>query len=410
MTLPPEIEVTELPDRGVRYRLPGRPIGRLRLIGLVPIAFGAVFAGIALVWTMASARALFGPGGPPAWFGWLFVLFGVPFIVAGVSMAGLGLLILAGRSDVEVRGGRLMAVERVGPVRYARRRPVGAVRRFKVTHNPPEGDAEDGERRSAAPEPEALARLALILAECDRGKPLWVAPGYPRDWLLPLANDLARRCQVVTDTGELTPAPAVEEEVVEVKKDGVVRREVAEQPADSRAVLEEHPDGVTITLPPPGVWRGSKGLFLFALVWCGFMTVFSVLFVPALVAGQVRGNAWIAYVILPIHWSVGIGLLVGAIHLGRRQAALAVVGDRLLVLRTGLFGSRRHEWARADLAGVEVGPSGMTVNNTPVAELQVRPKDGTKVGLLAGRDEAELHWIATRLRRALGLGGEVVRW
>ena len=47
----------------------------------------------------------------------------------------------------------------------------------------------------------------------------------------------------------------------------------------------------------------------------------------------------------------------------------------------------------------------MTVNNRPVLELHIRPSTGDKVGMLAGRDEAELHWIATRLRKALGLGG-----
>ena len=41
------------------------------------------------------------------------------------------------------------------------------------------------------------------------------------------------------------------------------------------------------------------------------------------------------------------------------------------------------------------------MNERPVLELQVRPREGAQVGLLAGRDEEELHWIATRLRRAL---------
>jgi hypothetical protein len=35
-----------------------------------------------------------------------------------------------------------------------------------------------------------------------------------------------------------------------------------------------------------------------------------------------------------------------------------VVADRLLVLQTGLFGSKRREWDRADLQDVQIGPSG----------------------------------------------------
>ena len=43
----------------------------------------------------------------------------------------------------------------------------------------------------------------------------------------------------------------------------------------------------------------------------------------------------------------------------------------------------------------------MTVNDKHVIELQIHPKGGTKIGLLAGRDEEELRWLATMLRRTL---------
>src|SRR5207248_1291005 len=35
-------------------------------------------------------------------------------------------------------------------------------------------------------------------------------------------------------------------------------------------------------------------------------------------------------------------------------------------------------------------------------ELQIHPKNGNKLGLLAGRDIDELRWLATRMRQALG--------
>ena len=43
----------------------------------------------------------------------------------------------------------------------------------------------------------------------------------------------------------------------------------------------------------------------------------------------------------------------------------------------------------------------MEVNDRPVIELQIHPRQGKKAGLLGGRDEAELRWLATRLRQAL---------
>jgi hypothetical protein len=45
----------------------------------------------------------------------------------------------------------------------------------------------------------------------------------------------------------------------------------------------------------------------------------------------------------------------------------------------------------------------MEVNGRPVLELQIHPVGGKKWGLLAGRDEDELRWMATALRRALKL-------
>jgi hypothetical protein len=95
--------------------------------------------------------------------------------------------------------------------------------------------------------------------------------------------------------------------------------------------------------------------------------------------------------------------LLGSINMGRRRAVLAVAGDRLLILLKGPFGSERREWARTDLRRIEVGASDMEVNNVPILELHIRPATGKTYRLLAGRDEAELRWLAARLRAALKL-------
>ena len=80
---------------------------------------------------------------------------------------------------------------------------------------------------------------------------------------------------------------------------------------------------------------------------------------------------------------------------------MRVNGTGLHVAQAGLFGAKRWDWPREEIADIRAGPSGMEVNNRPVLELQVHPRSGKKAGFLAGRDEAELRWMATRLRRAL---------
>ena len=107
--------------------------------------------------------------------------------------------------------------------------------------------------------------------------------------------------------------------------------------------------------------------------------------------------------ILPIFWAFGLVFLMGSINMGRRRTVLAVVGDRLLILLSGPFGRERREWSRAELRRIQAGPSDMEVNNRPVLGAHIQPVQGKTYGLLAGRDEVELRWLAARLRQALKL-------
>src|SRR5262245_12715141 len=99
-----------------------------------------------------------------------------------------------------------------------------------------------------------------------------------------MLTDLARRDRVAAaddspDTGK-EPVAVVEANPGDA---GFARRRG--QPLVSAIRIEKHPDGVTITVPPAGVWRGSQGLFLASLLWCGVMTLFSGCFGFALATG-----------------------------------------------------------------------------------------------------------------------------
>jgi hypothetical protein len=393
--LPPEIVVTDLPD-GVRFTLPRRQLGAVRMVGLFPVAVGLVMTGFCVAWVVHMLSGLGGLARADALIGGLMVAaIGVPTVLSGLAVVGLGVFILTGHSTVEVSGGRLRAVEHAGPLWWRRSRRVEQVRRFTVTQT---------DRREEHQDPlagvGAAAGLSTIVAECDPGGRMWLAPGYPRAWLRPFAEELARRCQTTTEAGTLTAAPAVSERVDPVFTP-TRQQTVTAQPAGSRAVVDEDAAGLTITLPPAGLGKGTKGLFAFAVLWCLITAGVTAGFAVGFGNGQVDDGLWIVALVLAVFWLVGVGLLLGGYQMGRRRAVLAVVGGRLLVLQSGPLGSKRREWPREDVARIAVGPSGMEVNEVPVLELQIQPKCGRKVGLLAGRDEAELHWLATRLRRAL---------
>jgi hypothetical protein len=193
----------------------------------------------------------------------------------------------------------------------------------------------------------------------------------------------------------------------ELQHDGPENEAIhTDPPRGSSITVERFPDGLTIQIPPAGLWRGSQGLFVFALIWNSFMLVFSIVMLGAFFGGA-DGNkdkvVWILPLFLSIFWAVGIGILLGAVNMGCRKAAIAVTGGTLMVIQTGLFGSKQRDWPPGDVEAVRAGPSGMTVNDKPVLELQIFDGGAHKFGLLAGRTDDELHWLANELRAALSV-------
>jgi hypothetical protein len=178
---------------------------------------------------------------------------------------------------------------------------------------------------------------------------------------------------------------------------------VPTQPAGSPITIQRFEDGISISVPPAGLLRGSRGLFLFALLWNTILIIMTVMFGIIALQAKAAEGVWIMPLAMSLFWLVGIGLLLAAINMGRRQAGLAIAGGTLMVLQTGLFGKKQREWPLDQIAAIGVGPSGMEVNDGPVLELQIHDADGKRLSLLAGRSDQELEWLAHELRQAAGL-------
>lgn len=179
-------------------------------------------------------------------------------------------------------------------------------------------------------------------------------------------------------------------------------RDVRDQPPARRVRVEEVPGGLRLLVPPAGIWRGSRGLMLLAVVWCAIL---SALTAGLVVSGlrEAGALAWYVWLFIAGFRAVGAALLLAAVNMGLGRALLTVAGDTLQIEVRGLFGKRRMQWHRGELAAVRMDASGMKVNDEPVPELRIEPTAGKKVGLMAGRDEQELRWVATLLRRQLAL-------
>ncbi len=392
-TLPSEIEVATGPDGITTYDFPPRKLGNWRWFGLIPVGFGIGVISFITVWTIGFVGGLIQILGPWGGFSTLFTL---PFLGGGLAAIWIGFVVLMGRTRLCVTDRHLISIEKVGWFSWKRRVVRSDVARLQVQAGV--SGKVNGEPREFASSKE----FAVLTAELTCGKSRLLVPGYPREWLVALANELSTLLTVEARTTEV-PTRIVPVAVVDAStiSNGGIER--LEQPAESLIDHQILPDGCVFTVPAPGVWQGSGGLFGFSLLWCGFMTVFTTFAGFAFANGKPNNDdaVWIFPLFITLFWAVGIGVLVASINMGRRQAAIAVTNGRMKSIVSGLFGTTRKEWELAELETVRKGPSGMEVNDVPVMQLHIVPRTGAKYGLLTGRDEAELEWMATHLRRYL---------
>jgi hypothetical protein len=179
-------------------------------------------------------------------------------------------------------------------------------------------------------------------------------------------------------------------------------------------MLERLPDGLRLTLPPPGVSVGGNGLFIVGVVFCLFAGFFTLL-IPLLARADPKSEP----VPLPLwagidfFWIAGLGTLAWGLSMALRKAVLTLSADTLSVTQRSLFDRHDDTWSRDEIEAVACGPSGLEIGGNPagpsarerpgvpVMELQISLKRGRQAELLAGRDAAELEWIAAILRQDL---------
>jgi hypothetical protein len=408
--LPPEIEVTETGD-GVRYRLPRRDLGSVRILALLPLGCGTLLTLLPAAGLLFALAELLGNNALDGWGAVVLLSIAVPVLLVGVGLCWWGLNIAFGDVVIEIRAGRLGSVARVGFLRWGADRSLENLRRLVLV----------GIYKKTDGSTEPPAGWATLRADCAKGGALALATGYPLTFLTSLAGDLARRCRaagseelpVVTEVRQRRPGsdpdivlgyvPTGASADPGAPPESWLTVERTDQPRGSRIGVEQDAASVTLTVPPTGLRGGHMALFVIGLVMASGLATTGVL-VVVFGMGQIDwGGLLCGFPMALLFEGIGLFLVMSAIDGSRRRAMVAVAGGRLLILTQGPFGTRRKEWSAAELADVRPGPSGTVINGVPVLELQVHPREGEKYGLLAARDVDELEWMATLLRRSLGL-------
>ena len=252
--IPDDVIVTELPD-GVHYRFPLRRRGPFVWAGLMHLTGGIVGIAFMTFWTGAVSvhinwhAPLQGPEG-------LMLL----FFAGGCFMLGLtlwlaaqGVTRLVGHSEIELRGDKLRGYECWGPLRWHWGRPVAGIVRFDVR----DANLEKGSIQSYDT-PDAALRYNVItpLWESDGDTPpeerKRLGWGYPRDWLMPIAAALSRRCRLAVQepsalvmAASAAPIPVAADPLPNAA--GFV--EHVEQPANSKFQVETSAGALRLRCP-----------------------------------------------------------------------------------------------------------------------------------------------------------------
>ncbi len=398
--LPRDIRI-ERTTHGTRYILPRRDLAMLRPAGIGLLVFGAFVTAFMVFWMSGPIRGAFRDKDAIGIVELVFGLLGLPGLAVGIILLGAGLAVLTNRlhAEVIVERGVLKATEYIGPFRWTRTRVRRDIDRFVIAQ---------GTRRTAgeeAPPAPWTEELLALTTEGATGKPFIVVPGYPRATVEAMGVALSDALQadgarLFNDRPPPLPIADAPEENCPFEPDAVV----AGPPPDTDIVRQELDRGFTLAVPAAGLIKGSKGLFIFAIVWDAFIAVFAVIMVLAMTGGETSGNDAphpAALLFLVPFFAVGIGLFVASIKMGRTRVLIAVTEDLLAVRRVTPFGMREHRIPREAIASIRRGPSGMSVNNVPVMELQLRHTNGKKFGILSQRTNGEIDWIAAQLNNGL---------
>jgi hypothetical protein len=335
---------------------------------LIAVLFGLVCSGLGICGGVGTA--LSDPARLP-WPGYavlaIFAILGLAFVVAGIRKGGQRELVLRVADNTLYFEGK--SAFGATKLRWAREQ----IADINVEH------VDTGETRfwalQVAPYP-GEGETCGLLRERDEAELRWVAT-------------LLRRELGVPDSGppQQTLPPF---------------RERREQPAGSKITVAESLEGLTLTLPPIGLGHQTPRFFF-------GKAAFLAVVVAVVGGGFLEGSRdvpillWVALGIFALLGTIVLGLVIEGVRLAWRRGVLTVSADRLLISQVGPFGSQQGQWSRSELADVRVGPPTGNADARPPWALRIYPKQGQPAAFLAGRDAAELQWLATVVRLRLHL-------
>jgi hypothetical protein len=163
------------------------------------------------------------------------------------------------------------------------------------------------------------------------------------------------------------------------------------RPSNSQVILERGPrQRLRLEIPPQGLRGQVLGMFVFALVWNGFL----VFWTGGALLAALDGNWFFPLFSIPF-WAVGMGMAAVAAHGAGSRTQLTAEGDRLTLRRKFLRWEQVLSGSVRDLDGVELRTA-YSQNNRPVHTITLLVgTEAFKFGTMLS--PAEKHWLVAEL-------------
>lgn len=370
----------------IEFILPPRDTGKLRIIGLILMLVSLIPLFIGWQFIVDPFQQFLEEENSSRYFSLAFAIAGLVPALLGLAIFLVGLCGLTMRSYVRIilDANELRAREQLGPFFKNWRMPRDKLKTLQVVNAATLRDNNKQVMTSV---------FYGIIAKDSGGTEIRMAPAY----------DLALLDRLTVLISAETGATVLEKQInhtgsLDVDK-GAVKDigPMPEQPAASTIEFEDRSEGLAVRVPPMGLLKGSKGLFIFSIVW-SVMTIGFMSFLLYLAVAKGEEEAWGGALFMLIFLAIGIGTGLAAVNMGRRHADILLMHGMLTVKRISIFGEKVQECSLQDIKKIIHGPSGMRVNNKTVYELQVFNNDNEKtVGMLSQLDDNELRWLAELL-------------
>ncbi len=170
-----------------------------------------------------------------------------------------------------------------------------------------------------------------------------------------------------------------------------------QSPSDRQVEIIERSAGrLVMHLPPSSA--GSGGIGGFALIWNGFMTVFTTIMWSAF--WNVRRFEIALVLFLSVFWLIGISLLIAWIRMRFTRLYLLLEKDRLVIQRK-LLGTSNRELLLSTASKATLEES-YSVNDVPVFTVTVHG-EGRKESFGTGLPPADKEFLADEINAFLGV-------